>query len=142
LHLCFQQLPLLLLQQLCRFQAFASLPGGVPPLTLLTSLRISAYGARPHPVGSSLRYCFSFPRLFSVLRSPRVAHHSPLSFLESTLAKVYQNKGFHLPLDSTLMQTWGEGPVMVTWKSSTKHQSRCLEPELRELRCGTLLRLR
>jgi hypothetical protein len=33
----------------------------------------------------------------------------PVSTLESTLPKVYQNKGLYLPVESTLMQNRGEG---------------------------------
>jgi hypothetical protein len=65
----------------------------------------------------SIACSFSFPKIPGVAypfatfsADSRAVTHLPL---ESTLAKVYQNKQLHLPLESTLMQKPGEGEVIV-----------------------------
>src|SRR5258708_5239704 len=78
----------------------------------------SALSATPYPACPELRgepcgVRYPFPRFWLAAgHSPRLPHGprpAPYLPLESTLAKVYQNKKLYLPLESTLVKNPGEG---------------------------------
>jgi hypothetical protein len=94
-------------------------------------LSASLYPACPELRGEPRGVRYHFPRFSpaGVTLLGSLASRRPLPYLplESTLAKVYQNKQLYLPLESTLVKNPGEGvPIRTSAKTERMRRgSRC-----------------